>query len=561
MRAFFKRQPVRDLLILFAAVMLLTLPFLNKAFDWDDREFIEFAQVLAEDPSQLHLEDLSYKGNYYEEFRTTHPPLLSYYLSAFLRLGADVGEPLFRGAYLVFPLIAAASMYALARRFTRHALVASLLLLFTTGFIVISHTLMGDMPGLSMWLASIALYIWGVDRGSWRLLLAAGVVMALAVLVAYQALSLIPLLLFYALIKRRFRVRAFVPFVFPLLAFGAYAGHIYYHYGGLPVLSYGVGIRYGWQDLELKLRAMLVFIGGATIFPLSVIVLYLRKKVDLLVAFLLLPPLLTWSAIYYLSEGDLDSWQALVLAVMFTAGFLALYKLCANTIVGLIAWTRGRRGWTDPLFLLAWASGVLLYVGIFLPFVTVRFLLPLFPPLVLVFVREAEALWPMRPRLRAVFVTATLALTLLLGFSVAVADYRLAGIQRTMAQRFGQEYGNSDRKVWFLGEFGFRYYMQQQGFEYLGVRSHADRGDLVIESHINAADVVAPLPPGSYRVLAVERPEDRFPLRVMSPWAGAGFYAHLMGPLPEMFSRTPLDEFTVYELDWQEEGGEAVVGN
>ena len=550
-----KTARYRDLAILAAAVLLLTVPFIGKAFDWDDREFIEFAQVVAKDPTQLHLEDLSYKGNYYEEFRTSHPPLLFYYLSLFLRLGAGVSEQLFRAAYLIFPLIAAGSMYSLGRRFTSYPLLAALLLVFTAGFMVISHTLMGDLPGLALWLASVALFVRGADRDSWRILLASGVVIALAVMTSYQTLSLVPLLLFYVLVKKKFRLRVFLPLAIPMAVFGVYTLFNYLKYGGPPVFSYVVGISYGWQDLDMKVRALLVFIGGATIFPLAMIPLFMRKKVDLLFGFLFLPPLVTWAAVYYLGVGNLNVSQALVLAVMLSAGFLVLYKLFANTISGFLRRSRGGKDWTDWLFLLVWFCGVLTYIGVFLPFVTVRFLLPLFPPLVLLFTREVESLWPMRPHLRSAFVLVTLALTLAVGLATAVADYHLAGAQREAAERFGRRFAGSDNKVWVLGEFGFRYYMQKQGFEYLGVRSVAHSGDIVIGSYINAAEVVAPLPPGTYRVISVDEPQDSFPVRLMNPWAGAGFYAHLMGPLPEMISREKLDEYTVYKLYWQEDEG------
>ena len=38
---------------------------------------------------------------------------------------------------------------------------------------------------------------------------------------------------------------------------------------------------------------MLTFIGGAAIFPLSILVLFLRKKADVLAGFILLPPIIS----------------------------------------------------------------------------------------------------------------------------------------------------------------------------------------------------------------------------------------------------------------------------
>lgn len=544
-------QPrAREILILVAVVLMLTLPFINRAFDWDDGEFIEFAEVYSESPTRLHLDNFSYKGNHYEEFTTSHPPLLSLYLSMFLRLGFDVGEILFHIAYIVFPLVAAVSMYALARRFTGYPLLAALLLVFTPGFIVMSHSLMGDIPGLSLWLAAVALYVWGVDRRDWRMLGGSGLVMAIAVMVSYQNLSVLPLLLLYALIKRRFALSSFLPFLAPAAVFLAYVLWNYSLYDAGPVFSYRVGIRFGWQDLDLKFRALLTFIGGATVFPLVVMPLFMRRKYDLLAAFIILPPLVTWAALYFLAKGDMTLIQAMILAVFVSSGFLFLYKMVETTIRAAWSWVKKRQGWTDSLFLLAWSCGVVVYVMVFLPSVTVRYLLPLFPPLVLLFIRQTEDAWPMRPRLRGVFVTMALLLTLASGLFAGIADYRRSNLNRDLVERFSLEYGDSDRKVWFLGEFGWRYYMEQSGFEYLGISSVAHEGDIVISSQNSIEGVLAPLPEGSYRVLDQVEPGDPFPFRVMNLWANAGFYSHLVGDLPWVPSTAPLDRVTVNELDW-----------
>lgn len=536
-------------------VLLVTIPFLNKAFDWDDREFIEFAKVFSEHPLQQHLADLEYKGLFYEEFRTTHPPLLSYYLSLFLRLGFSVSEVLFRSAYIVFPLIAAVSMYALGRRFTGSAFLASLLLIVTPGFMVISHTLMGDFPGLAMWLASGASFLWGVDRSDGRLLALSGLVMSLAVLISYQALSVIPLLLFYILINKRFRVWNFLVLAAPLVAFGVYSLLIHLGYDELPMFSYQAGLGFGFQDFELKARAFLTFIGAGAIFPLAVIILFMRKKIDFLIGFLLIPPLLTWACIYYLGEENLSLYLAILLAFSVAAGFLIFYKFFHCAIAEFVA-RKKYKAWRDTWFITAWAIGVAAYTLVFLPFVTMRFLLPLFPPAIILFVREAENFLPMRQRLRAMFVIISIALTFTAGLVATLADYRLADTYRDVAEELGREYGGSEGQLWVLSEFGMRYYMQQQGFRYLGPRTalEADRGDIVVTSAVNGYGVVGDLPEGSYRILETIEPEDGYPVRTMNPWAGAGFYGHLMGPMPYLVSGEKLDEITVYILDWKETG-------
>ncbi|MHB1361930.1 MAG: hypothetical protein ACYCW5_04945 [Thermoleophilia bacterium] len=144
------------LLVIAAAVAVLTLPFINQPFNQDDRDFVEFARASANDITRLSIENYTYEGKYFKNYRDPHGPLLTTYLGVPLRMGAAESEALFHGLYLIFPLIGAFSMYYLARRFTRHALFAALLLLFTPGFLVLSHTLMDNHFGPPSILGTIA---------------------------------------------------------------------------------------------------------------------------------------------------------------------------------------------------------------------------------------------------------------------------------------------------------------------------------------------------------------------------------------------------------------------
>lgn len=544
------RTILRDVLILTALVLVFCLPFINQAFHWDDRDYIEYTQAQAGDITQFHVLDYSYRGHFYWRLRNPHAPLLTTYLSLLLRAGAEVSEPLFHAAYLVFPLIAALSMYALSRRFTRHPLIATILLVSSPGFLVMSHNLMDNLPGLSLALASAALFIWGSDRDNWKLLLGSGIVMALAVMTAYQSLMIVPVLMAYALLNRNYQQKTYLPFVIPLAVYGLWRMYIKGRYGLAPAVSYKAGLHFDWQ-----LRSMIVFIGGTIIFPLSLLVIFIRSRLDILVAFLAFPPLVTWAAIYLLGRGEIDAFQAFQLAILMAAGFMVFYRMFTAGIAGMMGWAQKRKGWADPVFLLIWFLGAIMVQLVFIiPYVAVRHLLLLLPPVILLFVREAEALWPMRPRLRGAFVYITLGFTMIMGLSAAFADYRMAGTYREVAGQMKERYSDSPNKVWSLGEFDFRYYMEREGFEYLGVNSVAKPGDIVISSYVCSTGLLAPLPVGYYRVLSREEPSFAYPVRTMNPWAAAGFYGNLMGPLPVSISDAKLDEIDVNQLYWETVG-------
>lgn len=542
----------RNVLFLAAVALLLTAPFINEAFHWDDPDFINAARVQAQNPAQFHLLDYSYRGRFFPLFMLRHPPLLSLYLSLFIRVAGDISEPLFHAAYLIFPVIGAVSMYSLGRRFTKDPMVAALLLVFTPGFLVMSHTIMGNLPGLSLWLAASALFIWGVDSDSGKLLWTAGGAMALAVMTFAQALALPPLLLFYALIKRKFRIRVFAVFAIPAAVYGFWRLYTQLKYGHPPAISYRVDLSYSGQA-----TALLVFLGGTAIFPLSLLILFLRRKIDFLAAFIAIPPLVTLTAVHYISKGELTLVQGLQMAVLASAGFTVIYRLFSGVFTDVWPWLKRRgekmkpRLRTDSLFLLAWfASVAVAYFGTTLPFVASRHLLPLFPPVILLFVRELDSFLPMRPKLRSAFVLATLVLTLAGGLLTSLADYRWANSYRSLAADLREAFAQSPVKVWELGEFDWRYYMEKEGFEYLGVNSEAHPGDIVITSEVCSRGVVAPLPEGFHRELNRIYIEDGLPLRVMNPWARAGFYGNPMGPLPFTFSTDRVDEITINELYW-----------
>ncbi len=536
----------RDITILAAVVLALTIPFINQAFHWDDRDFIDQARVTVQDPLQFNFVDYQERGIYRQTMVFRHPPLLSYYMAAFIKAGGE-SEALLHGAFLIFPLIAAVSMYSLGRRFTRHPIIASLLLVFTPGFLVLSHTVMGNLPGVALWLAATALFVWGVDRDDWKLLILSGLAMTASIMIFAQALELAAILAVYAILKWRFRLRVFAAFVIPAIAYGWWRFYIGQRYGRAPAINYVVDFH-----PDSQIRSLFVFVGGSIFFPFSAWVLYLRRKIDLLAAFALLPPLITWVAVYYIAKGDLTLWEGIQMAVLAVAGYCILYGLFSSALSEAWNLVKSRRGSIDAMFLFAWFAAVAaVYAGTTsLPYVAVRHLLPLFAPVILLFVRGIDDLWPMRPRLRTSFVIVTLVLTLAAGLATSIADYRLANSYRTIAVRMQEKYAGNPTRLWVLGEFGFRYYMEKDGFEYLGVNVQASPGDIVVSSCLSSKGLVAPLPAGFYTNLEQFDVEDGFPVRTMNPWAGAGFYGNSVGPLPFAFSTDKLDVISEDRLSW-----------
>lgn len=549
-----RHRTALDLTLIIAAVLALTLPFIDQAFHIDDREFIAFAEAQLEDPLRFYLEDYDYAGRHYEVFRTTHPPLLSSLIAVVIWLYGSVSEVVLHSVYLFFPILAAVSMYFLSRRFCPHPFAATLLLLTAAGFLVMSHTIMGDVPALAFWLAAIAVFVHGLDNDSRIMLVGAAALISLAVLTAYQSLSLLPLLFLYMATRRRFSLAGVTALIVPLAVFLVLALYMWIASDGLPRFSYGVGLVAGWDDIDGKFRALLVFLGAAFIFPLFIVPALVRRRHDVMVTSLLALALIALGLMIPVARGTLDTMTALLMAIPLVAGVAAVYHAVVQVSGAIKKRLQLDGAGADDFFLSVWLLGIAFYVLVFLPFVSVRHMIPLATPLILLVVRGIHSLWPSRDALRKGYLGAAVALSLAVALAAAVSDYRLAGSYRAQAEKLSGQFSGAGETVWFLGEFGFRYYMEREGFPYLGASAVAEPGDIVVRSTLSSTsgfNVIVPPPPEAFSQVTGKYPvEDAFPVRLRNPRADAGFYNYLIGPMPFMPSREPVDDYTIYRLEW-----------
>ncbi len=536
-------------------VLALSIPFINQPFNQDDRDFVAFARASSNSLTGLIIRNYTYDGKFIRNYHDPHGPALTTYMGLFLSAGTGESETLFHALYLIFPLTGAVSMYFLGRRFTRRPLIAALLLIFTPGFLVMSHTLMDDAPGLSLSLAAAALYIAGVDRGDRRLLTGSGLAMMLAVLTAYQTLTFLPALLLYGILNRKKTLKPYLPYLpFIMLAAAgiAWMAVTFKVYGRIPSVSYKLrGQSYHWPGFEtnsgLKPDAILISLAGATVFPLSALFLFLRGKKNLAVGPLALAA--AAALVIFLNRDALGGGlsQKVQVILLTFAGIIIIYKMIISG--GAFLFTRSADS-RDNFFLLSWFALTLgCYMLLLVPYVSVRHLLLTFPPVILVFAREFDSLWPRRQRLRLLFITATLFFTLAAGLGAAIADYRSASVYPELAAKLGRLYGQGKWRggaVYFRGEFGYRYYLAQQGFKYLNDKTVLHTGDLVIFSKLSSNST--PWPKASYSPVWQWEPSDCFPVRVWNYWAGAGFYTNRMGPLPIAISQAIQDQFIVYRV-------------
>ena len=188
---------LRQILLIAALVLLIRLPFLNQPVQGDDVKYLAMAQHALIDP--LHPTHIAYafQGQMVRMQGYPHPPLNAWVLAALLAFFGDVYEVPFHAAYIVFSLIAAFSMLALARRFCDVPVWATMLFIATPAFVINGTSFESDLPFLAFWMLGFALFVTAVDRRSVLLLAASAASLSLASMAAYQAIVAAPILAYY----------------------------------------------------------------------------------------------------------------------------------------------------------------------------------------------------------------------------------------------------------------------------------------------------------------------------------------------------------------------------
>lgn len=539
-----KKVSFLSLAVLLAVVCAVTLPFIHKAFHLDDTVFIWLAEEKLSDPLALGLPDHGYEGELFSEYLDTHPPLLASYLALLIKASGGASETGLHLGFIIFPALAALSMYFLARRFTDSPLFAAMLLIVTPGFMVMSQSVMSDVAALSLWLTAIAAYVYAIDRDDGRLLILAGSVLSLAVLTTYQSLSLVPLLLLYVFLKRRVSWKNLAPLAAGLLVFGAFVIYFFLATGGPPKLSYSIGIITDPDFISKKILSIVTVLGGAIIFPLFLVWGMLKGKRDYLV-FSGLVAILLVSILIQVAAGQYSVPAALLQVIFYAAGILVLYRLLMVGSDAALSRDRSESD-TDSIFLIVWIGGVLIYSVALLPYASTRYLLPLFPPVVLVFIRYARGVITGARNWRN-FALAAIIVTAIPGIAVAVADYQLAGVYRDFGSTFPHEPEAQERKIWFAGEFGLRYYLEANGGQYITRQGDQPApGDYVVMSHQVISSHISDELKQSLQLERVEEYPVGWPVRIQDEGSLAGFYGQFHGYLPYSFSSDPVESIGIY---------------
>ncbi len=552
----------RDLAVAFLLPVVCLAPFLGQAYHIDDTFYLSVARQILEHPSDFYGFDISWgllHGPAYESNK--NPPGVSYLIAG---VAALFGWREWIH-HLVIALCAgtlSTGIYLIARRACRRPLLATVLAVLTPGFLVSSNTVMSDIPMLTLYVWAIWLWLEGLDRRNYVLLVTAALLIGLSTLTKYFGLTAFPLLAAYTLAKQRKLDPALVLFAIPIamvVAYQAYAARLY----GTNLLGGAAdfALDLGWNPERFPSWAKpivgLAFAGG-TVSSLAFIAPWLWGRRGVLFGIALVSAafagILALNAIGHF-PGRVPRTNIALYSVQYAA------MIAAGLVVLALAITDLRRNRdAHSALLVLWLLGTLIF-SVFINWtINVRTILPLIAPAAILAVRQLDARYADSTIPKWTTLAPALAGALALAACVLWADFRHAASAKTAAEKFVADQKESGRNYYFKGNWGFQYYMETNGIAPFNPQG-VDMGDgdrIVVAVNNVIFGKFNPAVARAYKHLSLELAASRW-IATNHARAGAGFYSHFFGALPFAFGKLPLEEYAVYELgDYEGLGGRGI---
>ncbi len=488
---------LRQSLLVIAFVLLIRLPFLTQPVQGDDVKYLAMAQHAQIEPTHPNHFLYAFEGQMVRMQGHPHPPLNAWALAALLAIFGDVYEVPFHAAYIIFSLIAALSMLALARRFSAAPVWATLLFVATPAFVINGTSLEADLPFLAFWILGFALFITAVDRRSKLFLAASAAAIALASMAAYQAVLAAPILAYYLWERDREWRPGWLGAVVAPAVVAVFQLYEKQSSGTVPVaVLAGYFQTYGLQQLSHKLKnaVALTVHTGWIVLPILAAAAFRKRWIFGLIA----------SAAGIFIDPNPLFWVTFGVGVMILAACIE------------------RR----PEFLKAWI--LIFFAGALVIFFagSARYLLPMAAPVVLLAVRETQ--W-----VKIGFVS-QLALSLALAF----VNYQHWDGYRQFANSLQ---GQIERKrTWINGEW-VQFYVESYGGLPVMLGQALRPGELLISSDLGSP--VSFTTGGGQLVPIAERDiTTALPFRLIGLGAKSGYSTASAGFRPFDISTQPVDK-------------------
>jgi hypothetical protein len=219
------------------------------------------------------------------------------------------------------------------------------------------------------------------------------------------------------------------------------------------------------------------------------------------------------------------------------AGFSVLALAAADT------WKRRD---ADSWLLTLWILGTFIFTGFVNWAINARSVLPLVPAAAILIARRLEETPASSVRLRSAMLAVALAATGVVSLWLAAADTELANSARTAANMIEQKTRNQPATVWFLGHWGFQYYMERFGARAVVVQNPPQRPeDFLAVAENSRLFEIRPEFVASRDVIQIPM---RLGITTAQRKLGVGFYAADAGPLPFAFGPVPAERYELIRL-------------
>lgn len=552
------KKDKKNLIIISIFILVLALPFSNKAYHIDDTAFLYVADQIARDPIRpysFQLEWLSDTKSGTEIFDT---PLVPYYV-ALISWIFTRSEFVLHTSFIIFHIIAGLSFYFIAKKFIKKPLIATLILLSTTTFLVSSHSVMLDVPMLSLFLLAVVLFIYGVDKDRHSFLFFGSIIAGFAYLAKPNGIILIPLLSLYCFLNKKSKYILYQ--IIPIIFISLFAVHNYLFEDKILIASY-IPFLSGAKQSSLGVLIAFIFsnlsyIGGATIFSLFLVFPFILKKknykflgISILISLLISLILFKISSTFISGKYNLLQISLFFIFVSVSIFFILIVLLenYSNVKLGILNLFKlsKKRYDRNQFFIFVWFVGIFLLNSI-ISGGAVRYNTLFLPPMILIYFNLLEKYcikFKINLKKLSIYI---LILTLLVGLFAAFADFEYAATYRDLTYTKAHIYKTESNVVHFVGGAGFQYYMTDQGYRMLLKDDNSPKqGDYIIKA--NNAFPRKILPELKDRLELVDTIEYKgtIPIRIQNTDAHAGFYSYPGGFLPFSISRSNVETFEVY---------------
>ncbi len=513
--------------ILIILVLLSIIPFASRAVYMDEHMYLHVAKYAIERDWRFPQETpWIFFGTRGENLAAqSHPPLGEYYLALILKIFGHFDETIFRLMFAIFPIIATLGFYRLAKRFTMQPLLVASLFAVSPAFFVLAPTLMMDIPMLAFLLVGLSLYLDGMDTQPARLW-PASICFMLAAGTGYTALVPLGCLFIWSVVNGRPK-REWLSLITAPLVLLIWLIIMRVHFGEYPAVSVAHYFISRFSFLQ-NLLPIFSFVGGVGLIPWSFLALsnWPNKRV-IAVSSVVAAGILS----LFHSWPSLQSHLWFVLLASSGIGWLILFGMKSSQRV----WSAQS---TARGFLIIWLPMTLLFLVLVADMICARYILLLLPPLFLITLQDIR-------RKPAVI---TLAVTMGLAFSIAIADYRFVASYRDWVVQTVVPLQQQGFRFWNATESGLRYYLEQNGIPTLDSSDIRPKGgDLIVRQtsfRYSLSNDLAPL----LVTIKQEDLRDPYPIRTFNAAVGAGFHDSNFGFVPFSFSNVPLDRLEVAQV-------------